>query len=217
VNEPLTPVKPTEDMRLPEGSAVFQIILSKLDSGELNMDMRGVLVGGPDGPATYDPLNPAHRLLAVINNHLDDLVAEATRGGGKLYKTDAGVIERRLHEGEQPGAIPEEPGIVAGLDLSAEGLAQLEQAAQQGMVNLDRAIQHELTETEAVRQDKLASLALQYNHSGNPAEAGPDHEDGPASEGFAPGTPYNGGTRDPDFDIAERQEGKGGSGLHTDD
>jgi hypothetical protein len=178
VNEPLTPVQPTEDMRLPAGSAVFQVILGKLEDGSPNLDMRAVLIGGPDGPVAYDPLNPAHRLVAVIGNRIDDLLAEAT--GTSATRTDAGVIERRLQEGEQPGAIPEEgldpvslsrgtPAqpmpheLAAAYQGGARAFAQMEQAAQQGMVNLDRAIQHELTETEAVRQDKLASLALQYN------------------------------------------------------
>jgi hypothetical protein len=283
VNEPLTPVQPTEDMRLPAGSAVFQVILGKLEDGSPNLDMRAVLIGGPDGPVAYDPLNPAHRLVAVIGNRIDDLLAEAT--GTSATRTDAGVIERRLQEGEQPGAIPEEgldpvslsrgtPAqpmpheLAAAYQGGARAFAQMEQAAQQGMVNLDRAIQHELTETEAVRQDKLASLALQYSGNGNPAEpqagfeatgmeqvreqapwpfgSGPRDGDeanpapledrvsaelakeapqwpmGSVGRSFmdtAPkrpdGTPY--GTRDPDFDIADRQEGKGGSGLHPDD
>lgn len=178
MNESLTPVQPTEDMRLPAGSAVFQIINAPLEDGTPNLDMRGVLVGGPDGPVSYDPTNPAHRLVAVIGNRIDELVAEAT-GGAATRRTDAGVIERRLHPGEQPGAIPEEgldkPGIVAGYDLSDANLARE---------------RHELTETEAARQDKLAALALQYNSSGNPKEH---------------------------FELADRAEGKGGSGLHPDD
>lgn len=218
MNEPLTPVQPTEDMRLPEGSAVFQIILNKLEDGSPNLDMRGVLIGGPDGPASYDPTNPAHRLMAVIGNRIDELVAEAT-GGSAVRRTDAGVIERRLQDGEQPGAIPEEPGIVAGLDLSDEGLTRLEQQQQR----------HELTETEAVRQDKLAKLAAMYG--GDNAQValklGPDGNPAEPQAGFeATGMeqvreqapwPFGSGKRDPDFDIADRQEGKGGSGLHTDD
>jgi hypothetical protein len=237
VNEPLTPVQPTEDMRLPAGSAVFQVILGKLEDGSPNLDMRAVLIGGPDGPVAYDPLNPAHRLVAVIGNRIDDLLAEAT--GTSATRTDAGVIERRLQEGEQPGAIPEEGLDPVSLSRGTPAqpmpheLAAAYQAGSKAIEQLAQAVQigHQqlLTETEAVRQDKLANLALQYNHSGNPMDttpkrpdgtpfgSGPDYVDGSEAEGFAPNTPYNGGRRDPDFELADRQEGKGGSGLHTDD
>jgi hypothetical protein len=159
----ITPVAGvTEDMKLPNGSAVFQIINTTKD-GSPHLDMRGVLVGGTE----YDPLNPAHRILATINNQIDALVAVAT--GGEVQSETAEAVENRL------AAEQGEPGIVAGYDLSDANLARE---------------RHELTETEAARQDKLAALALQYNSSGNPKEH---------------------------FELADRAEGKGGNGLHQDD
>lgn len=88
--KPITPVQTvTDDMKLPEGSAVFQIIKNVID-GQQNLDMRGVMVGTNQ----YDPLNPAHRLLAAISNNIDKLLEMA--GGGIATPVNADEIEQRL-------------------------------------------------------------------------------------------------------------------------
>lgn len=83
------PVGLTEDMRLPDGSAVFQIILNTKD-GQPNIDMRGVLIGATG----YDPTNPAHRICGVIQNRISEIVDEAT--GGEIVQETTDDIEARL-------------------------------------------------------------------------------------------------------------------------
>lgn len=85
----IDPVGFTEDMRLPDGSAVFQIILNT-KNGQPNIDMRGVLIGATE----YDPANPAHRICGVIQNRMSEIVAEAT--GGEIVQETTDAIEARL-------------------------------------------------------------------------------------------------------------------------
>lgn len=93
--KPMTPVAViTDDMKLPDGSAVFQIINQPVN-GEPNLDMRGVLIGTNQ----YDPANPAHRVLACISNNIDSLMTQAT-GGNAVRHADSDAIEQRLLAGQ---------------------------------------------------------------------------------------------------------------------
>lgn len=153
----------TQDMKLPEGSAVFQIINAAVD-GVPNLDMRGVLVGG----GSYDPLNPAHRLLAVINNNIDQFVAMAT--GGTVTREPAGAIEERL-AANQHGIGPDtDPDFADPVSLSKgtpfpPAQFTLATGTPEGNVESD-----DLLTFEERQQEKLANLALGYS-TGNPTEA----------------------------------------------
>lgn len=94
---PLTPAGAiTEDLKLPEGSAVFQIVRTIVD-GQQHLDMRGVLIG----TMQFDHSNPAHRLLATIQNNVPELIQMAT--GQQVFEKPDEEIEAGILA-NQPGA-----------------------------------------------------------------------------------------------------------------
>lgn len=73
VNEQPMPVESlpaTPDM--PHGSAVVQISLVLGENGGGDVKVEGILVGTD----LFDPMNPCHRLLAIIADHLPELMDE---------------------------------------------------------------------------------------------------------------------------------------------
>jgi len=105
----ITPAKVvTEDMKLPDGSAVFQIIQNISEDGEQGkLDMRGVLIGCE----TYDPGNAAHRVLAVINNMADQIIAMALPGSSVQRERAQDIEQRIVENGERVNGMPPELGM----------------------------------------------------------------------------------------------------------
>jgi len=109
----------TEDMKLPPGSAVFQIIQNISEDGEEGkLDMRGVLIGSE----TYDPSNAAHRVLAVINNMADQIIAMALPGSS-VQRERAVDIEQRILKNGNPmlDNLPRTPGMPPELGMGYAG------------------------------------------------------------------------------------------------
>src|SRR5258708_3838698 len=79
----------TEDMKLPSGSAVLQMIIHKTAEGG-TLDTRIVLVGALE----VEPNTPAHGLAMILQNRLPELIEEAT--GITCNAVDAAEIEDRL-------------------------------------------------------------------------------------------------------------------------
>jgi hypothetical protein len=75
---------------LPAGSAVVQIINTKLDDGSDGIETQGVLVGATQ----YDPKNPAHRIMVVIHNNREQIIEQALYGAAEppVYDLDSGGL-----------------------------------------------------------------------------------------------------------------------------
>lgn len=82
---------------MPPGSAVLQISMVKDEAtGELEMRIEGVLIGTDQ----FDPMNPCHRFLSVIADHLPELMdeigadrVERVSGAASVAANDATVAD----------------------------------------------------------------------------------------------------------------------------
>lgn len=158
----------TEDMKLPSGSAVLQMIIHKTAEGG-TLDTRIVLVGALE----VEPNNPAHRLAMILQNRLPELIEEAT--GITCNAVDAAEIEDRL--GERKVGMVAELGMGYGTDPLAErpisaalnsdvNTPESEKPANDtwpmGAVGRSWAKAEELAEHEACRDAKASRKSADY-------------------------------------------------------
>ena len=178
------PIQATEDMKLPDGSAVFQVINTVID-GKPATDMRGVLIGSQ----VFDPTNPAHRIMATINNQIDAIVGIATNSA--VTRELNGDIDKRIEKTLQPVDDPVDDAVVHALPAEITRMD-----SERRLQEFDEQQQPQRPMTP---EELAASQRLQQDMAN------------------AFGTEDHKGDANSDFELAPRTEGKGGNGLHREE
>jgi hypothetical protein len=102
----------TEDMRLPEGSAVIQCVLVQDPNGNGGyMDVRAITVGADH----LDPANPAHRWLQAVSRRMDEIMREVVGENGRIEEVDLATLEGRILAANEVVLDAPQPGEVLTL------------------------------------------------------------------------------------------------------
>lgn len=158
----IEPVAPTQDMRLPEGSAVVQAIITRDPNGGGTLDVRCVLIGTD----VYDPVNPAHRFVLAIQNRISEIMLEVT--GEPSTPVDGSDIEQRLAEAQCREPAVDETHRKAEADDAAD--AQLARADRRTRAADDEAHQQAAPTNAAQARERLIEGLVKSGHGREYAE-----------------------------------------------